>query len=481
MRFLKIGIKNFRCFELEANFPDESQLTVSIKNWNIIEGTEIIGETTIDLEDRLYSNCYATCGLPAKFDSSGYNSWRDCLLPKELLIKMCRKFGLPKPSFSNNRLIVYDLNGKAFPFPDKNEEIAEYSQESESDDEENGDDIKEIKINKIEQQLALDALNNWQKITNLSLVAEHVETRSLYNPESGPELEQGKIQMWIDMFPINMYKYEQMPKPVDVTLRKPKKFQLRVVIKRTTNVILDDTNPLTGEKKSDIYVKAFLCDQEKDYQSTDVHYNSFNGVGEFNYRFIFDFEYLPAEKKIVTMQKQRFGFSLIESKKKPIINLHCYDADNFSADDLLGTLELDMSKFLQGATTGESCDKMLSELKWPKINLFKKKYCKGWWPFLTNDGLLAGKLEAEFHVLSEKEVENSPAGKGHDPPQKLDKPERPDTSFLWFTKPFQTFRYIIWRKYWKKVVLGIFILFLVIGLFLFIVQLPMIVVNKIFG
>ncbi|RMZ93702.1 fer-1 6 isoform X2, partial [Brachionus plicatilis] len=387
-------------FELEANLPDQSQLTISIKNWNFLEGTELIGETTIDLEDRLYSKCYATCGLPKKFDLSGYNAWRDCHLPKDLLFKMCRKFSLLKPSFSNNKLIVYDPKDHPVFFPsDPDDQVPDLSQESDSDDDDN-EEFKIIKINKHEQQLALDALNSWKKITKVDLIPEHVETRSLYNPEAGPELEQGKVQMWIDMFPMGNYKTSTVPKPVDITLRKPKKFQLRVVIKRTRNVILDDTNPITGEKKSDIYIKGFLCDQEKVYQSTDVHYNSFNGSGDFNWRFVFDFEYLPAEKKIVFSQRQKFGLSVIEGKSRPIVNLHCYDADNFSSDDLLGTLELDLSKFSQGAGSAEICSlKMKNDPKWPRINLFKRKFYKGWWPFEAIDGTLAGKLEAEFQIL----------------------------------------------------------------------------------
>lgn len=337
---------------------------------------------------------------------------------------MCRKYGLLKPAFTNNRLIVYDPKDHPVFFPsDPDEQVPDVSLDSESEDEES-EEFKIIKINKFEQQLALDALNSWKKITRFELVPEHVETRSLYNPEAGPELEQGKIQMWIDIFPMGNFKTNTMPKPIDITLRKPKKFQLRIIIKRTRNVILDDTNPITGEKKSDIYIKAFLCDQEKVYQSTDVHYNSFNGSGEFNWRFVFDFEYLPAEKKIVFTQRQKFGLTLIESKSRPIINLHCYDADNFSSDDLLGTLELDMSKFIQGGNSSESCSlRMKNDLKWPKINLFKRKYCKGWWPFEALDGTLAGKLEAEFQILGDKEAEKNPAGRGHEPPQALEIPE----------------------------------------------------------
>lgn len=35
---------------------------------------------------------------------------------------------------------------------------------------------------------------------------------------------------------------------------------------------------------------------EDDRQETDVHYNSLTGEGNFNWRFVFPFHYLPAEK-----------------------------------------------------------------------------------------------------------------------------------------------------------------------------------------
>lgn len=61
------------------------------------------------------------------------------------------------------------------------------------------------------------------------------------------------------------------PQPVDISLRKPKKFQLRVIVFNTKNVILDDVNLVTGERKSDIYVKGFLG-SDTPSQKTDVHY-----------------------------------------------------------------------------------------------------------------------------------------------------------------------------------------------------------------
>lgn len=42
---------------------------------------------------------------------------------------------------------------------------------------------------------------------------------------------------------------------------------------------------------------------EEDKQKTDVHYRSLDGDGNFNWRFIFGFEYLPAEQLCVISRK----------------------------------------------------------------------------------------------------------------------------------------------------------------------------------
>ena len=93
-----------------------------------------------------------------------------------------------------------------------------------------------------------------------------------------------------------------------------------------------------------------------DSQQTDIHYRSLKGEGMFNWRFVFKFEYLDAEEKIVYKAKERF-YSLSEHDEKipPRLILQVWDADTFSADDYLGTLALDLNGIIRGAKSSKHC------------------------------------------------------------------------------------------------------------------------------
>lgn len=81
----------------------------------------------------------------------------------------------------------------------------------------------------------------------------------------------------------------------------------------------------------------WLKGQQEDKQDTDVHYHSLTGEGNFNWRYLFPFDYLAAEERIVISKKESmFSWDETEYKIPARLTLQIWDADHFSADDFLG-------------------------------------------------------------------------------------------------------------------------------------------------
>ncbi|XP_074845155.1 otoferlin isoform X4 [Carettochelys insculpta] len=454
-----------KSFDIEATFPMESMLTVAVFDWDLVGSDDLIGETKIDLENRYYSKHRATCGISQTYSVHGYNAWRDPAKPTQILSRLCKEGKADGPHYGPSGRVK--VANRVFTGPTELED-------------ENG------QKKQTEEHLALAALRHWEEIPRVGcrLVPEHVETRPLLNPDK-PGIEQGRLEMWVDMFPMDM----PAPGPaIDISPRKPKRYELRVIIWNTDEVILEDDDFFTGEKSSDIFVRGWLKGQQEDKQDTDVHYHSLTGEGNFNWRYIFPFDYLMAEEKIVMSKKESmFSWDETEYKIPARLTLQVWDADHFSADDFLGAIELDLNRFPRGAKTAKQCsmEMVTNEGDLPLVSIFKQKRVKGWWPFVArneNDELeLTGKVEAELHLLTAEEAEKSPAGLARNEPDPLEKPNRPDTSFIWFLNPLKSIRYFIWHTYrWLLLkLLLLLLLLLLVGLFFY--SMPGYLVKKLLG
>ncbi|XP_053306934.1 myoferlin isoform X2 [Spea bombifrons] len=430
-----------RMYELSCFLPQEKDLKISVYDYDALTRDEKVGETVIDLENRFLSRFGSQCGIPQTYCVSGINQWRDQLKPTQILQNVARLKALPPP--------VYSENGTKVCFAGREHTLNDY---------ESNKQIHQH-LGPENERLALHVLKTQ------GLVPEHVETRTLYSTFQ-PNIPQGKLQMWVDIFPKNL---GPPGPPFNVTPRKAKQYVLRVIVWNTKDVLLDEKS-ITGEEMSDIYVKGWIPGNEENKQKTDVHYRSLDGEGNFNWRFIFPFEYLPAEQLCIISKKEHFwSLDKTEFKLPPKLVLQIWDNDKFSLDDYLGFVELDLHRTIIPSKTPEKCSlDMVDQVKTAKAaSLFEQKSMRGWWPcYAEKDGkrILAGKIELTLEVLNEKEAEERPAGKGRDEPNmnpKLDPPNRPDTSFLWFTNPCKTMKFIVWRRF-KWVFIGIIILLLVI-------------------
>jgi dysferlin len=54
-------------FEFTTKIPVDKDLTISVLDYDLISSDDVIGQTTIDLEDRLLSKHRAICGLPESY------------------------------------------------------------------------------------------------------------------------------------------------------------------------------------------------------------------------------------------------------------------------------------------------------------------------------------------------------------------------------------------------------------------------------
>ncbi|KAG1682553.1 Dysferlin [Nymphon striatum] len=367
-------------FELRGSLPLDKDLTVSIKDYDLVGSDDLIGETVIDLENRYLTKYRATCGLPKQYYISGPNIWRDGRKPREILGEVCDLQNLPTPHFYSDFSV--SIGKKLYtllqfePSEPPNPHLGPPG-----------------------ERIALHVLNT------MGLAPEHVETRPLFSPMM-PGLEQGKIEMWVDIFPKSIC----APGPaININPRIPKKFELRIAIWNTYDVLLNDINVL-GEQMSDIYVKACIS-------------------GNFNWRFVFPFEYLVAEQSIVVKKKAHFwSLDATELHVQPKISLQIWDNDLFSSDDFIG--EIDVSRCglqqlgIEVKDSGRLGDiRQLTTMLQKKKNLdfmslFDKNRVYGFWPTIGYDeekGAICA-LEVEMEIVTEDEIEKRPVGLGRDEP-----------------------------------------------------------------
>ncbi|NWW93121.1 MYOF protein, partial [Rhynochetos jubatus] len=362
-----------RVFEVMGTIPLEKDLRVTLLDYDLLPPDQEIGTTTIDLENRLLSRFRAHCGLPSLYCTTGPGCWRDQLSPSQTLEHFACVRGLPAPEFS--------ADGTSVTLGDHSFHLSHFESSP----------PRHRHHGTPRERLALHVLRACH------LVPQHLETRTLYN-STQPGLEQGKVQMWVDVFPVSL----GPPGPtVDITPRKPHRYELRCVVWNTRDVDLGDIN-LTGQRMSDIYVTGWLEGLEEQRQRTDVHYRSLQGDGAFNWRFVFSFDYLAAEqlcRDTPPLSRQEHFWSLDETvlRVPPKLILQVWDNDKFSADDFLGVLELELTRLLRPAQHPQHCAAMLQRPPQPpwswrggqvpsRVSLFRQKRVRGWWPCTVEEG-----------------------------------------------------------------------------------------------
>ncbi|NXW64025.1 DYSF protein, partial [Eurystomus gularis] len=442
-----------KMFELSCTLPLEKDLKITLYDYDLLSKDEKIGETIIDLENRFLSKYGARCGLPQTYCVSGPNQWRDQLRPSQLLHLFSLQHNYKAPTYKSDRVIFREQ---------------EYV-------------LSELET--LQPGLPAAAWAGGAVVPFAPLLfgagvtrgrqyhthgAQHIPPLSLRGPSKAPSaVNRLKILSRFLIFPAS-----------DVTLAFPEAFYCLLM----ASVTLSELQNLPCVSSFPYNVFAFcswLVGHEENKQKTDVHYRSMGGEGNFNWRFIFPFDYLPAEQMCYIAKKEHFwSLDKTENKIPPQLIFQIWDNDKFSFDDYLGSIQMDLNKMPKPAKTAEKCslellDEALSSSHF--VSLFEQKTVKGWWPCVAEQDqkkILAGKLEMTLEIVAEQEHEERPAGVGRDEPNmnpKLEDPKRPETSFLWFTSPYKTLKYILWRRYKWVVILAIvlFVLLLFLGIFIY--------------
>uniref|UniRef100_A0A672LJP8 Myoferlin-like n=1 Tax=Sinocyclocheilus grahami TaxID=75366 RepID=A0A672LJP8_SINGR len=168
-----------RMFEITCFLPQDKDLKIAVYDFDLLSRDEKVGETVIDLENRLLSRFGSYCGLAQTYCISGTNQWRDQLKPSQILEQLARWKGLSPPRSEDNGNTL-SFGGRLYCLSDfeANKEIHEH-------------------LGPPSERIALHVLRTQ------GLVPEH-----------------GKLQMWVDIFPKRL---GPPGTPFDISPRKAKK------------------------------------------------------------------------------------------------------------------------------------------------------------------------------------------------------------------------------------------------------------------
>lgn len=138
-----------------------------------------------------------------------------------------------------------------------------------------------------------------------------VESRTLYHEKQ----VRGAVRMWVELLPKSR---EQELLPERLVAQAVDRYEMRLIVWNTKDI------PTVEGSKVDIMVKITFHDGDKDIeQETDVHSNSKDGNGQFNWRIVIPFKY-PNNKTSITVSVFNWNLTGNDLISSNVINIKKY-------------------------------------------------------------------------------------------------------------------------------------------------------------
>lgn len=93
-------------FEMKTVIPMAKDLYIRVKDFDLMSSNDDIGETVIDLENRLLSQHGALIGLPQTYCTSGVCQWRNSRKPSKILEDFCIKHLGVSPVYRSSTVLL---------------------------------------------------------------------------------------------------------------------------------------------------------------------------------------------------------------------------------------------------------------------------------------------------------------------------------------------------------------------------------------
>lgn len=266
----------------------------------------------------------------------------------------------------------------------------------------------------------IDIEDRWFSQQWRKLPKKPVEFRTLKAPSS--TFAQGKLELWVDILTTTQMK--KMP-VWNIKPPPPVPFEMRVIIWCCREITIKDE----WTQMNDLYITGTLDLPGIKQQSTDLHYRSKKGVGNFNWRMKFPVD-LPV-------------------KRPPRFRLAIWDKDYFSANDSICEANLSLAGLFKKAFNMKDKVQMKSRGKdriW--INELRHPNFEG----------NQGRIEVSIEIMPLAIAAQLPAGFGRSEPNMNPfLPEPKGRTKIDLLDPFGTLRGIVGDRALMKLCVGFII------------------------